>query len=60
MANYLLVYHGGKMPESPEEGAQVPAIQRTLREKPAQVFECPDWFDSFALKTSPLDPLTAF
>jgi hypothetical protein len=23
MANFVLVYHGGKMPESPEEGAQV-------------------------------------
>ena len=23
MANYLLVYHGGAMPESPEEGAKV-------------------------------------
>ena len=23
MANYLLVYHGGGMPESPEEGAKV-------------------------------------
>lgn len=23
MANYLLVYHGGAMPESPEENAQV-------------------------------------
>ena len=23
MANFLLLYHGGKMPESPEEGAQV-------------------------------------
>lgn len=23
MANYLLVYHGGSMPETPEEGAQV-------------------------------------
>jgi hypothetical protein len=23
MANYLLVYHGGSMPESPEEGAKV-------------------------------------
>ena len=23
MANYLLVYHGGRMPESPEEGAKV-------------------------------------
>lgn len=23
MANYLLVYHGGDMPESPEEGAKV-------------------------------------
>lgn len=23
MANYLLVYHGGSMPESPEEGARV-------------------------------------
>lgn len=23
MANYLLVYHGGKMPESPEEGAKI-------------------------------------
>jgi len=23
MANYLLVYHGGQMPESPEEGAKV-------------------------------------
>ena len=23
MANYLLVYHGGSMPDSPEEGAKV-------------------------------------
>ncbi len=23
MANYVLVYHGGSMPESPEEGAKV-------------------------------------
>lgn len=23
MANYVLVYHGGSMPESPEEGARV-------------------------------------
>ncbi len=23
MANYLLVYHGGQMPDSPEEGAKV-------------------------------------
>ena len=23
MANYLLVYHGGRMPESPEEGAKI-------------------------------------
>jgi hypothetical protein len=23
VANYLLVYHGGSMPQSPEEGAQV-------------------------------------
>jgi hypothetical protein len=23
MANYLLVFHGGEMPESPEEGARV-------------------------------------
>jgi hypothetical protein len=23
MANFVLVYHGGRMPESPEEGAQV-------------------------------------
>ena len=23
MANYLLVYHGGSMPETPEEGAKV-------------------------------------
>jgi hypothetical protein len=25
MANYLLAYHGGKMPESPEEGAKIMA-----------------------------------
>ena len=25
MANYVLVYHGGSMPESPEEGAKVMA-----------------------------------
>ncbi|MBI3745129.1 MAG: hypothetical protein HY264_01115 [Chloroflexi bacterium] len=25
MANYLLVFHGGSMPESPEEGAKVMA-----------------------------------
>ena len=23
MANFVLIYHGGKMPESPEEGAAV-------------------------------------
>jgi hypothetical protein len=29
MANYLLTYYGGSMPESPEEGAQVVAAWTT-------------------------------
>ncbi len=29
MANFLLVYHGGGMPESPEEGAKVMAAWNT-------------------------------
>lgn len=33
MANFLLTYHGGKMPDSPEEGAKVMAAWNTWFEK---------------------------
>lgn len=29
MANYILAYHGGKMPDTPEEGAKVMEAWRT-------------------------------
>ncbi|MEI6358243.1 MAG: YciI family protein [Verrucomicrobiota bacterium] len=33
MANFLLTYHGGKMPDSPEEGAKVMAAWAAWFEK---------------------------